>query len=744
VGLGFILFFRLNCDPKLVWLNVLFHVIKLGKSPVYQNFLNSLKQSALVAQLIFFSCTFCGAQNSTIDSLRALLEDKTGNDRFDVLYELSFNLILNDDNSSALKYADEAYQLAQGKGDSLRLVKAVLVKGSALRRLERIDESIDIYKLGIRVARQNDFKNEIKILLNSIAIAYSLKADYDNALEYHFQSLVVRERLGNKAEVSITLNNIGFVYFKLRNYEKAREYFSRSLTLRKEANDTYDLDRLLINLGMTNVHLGNFDEALDYINEGLKTCDKNCSDEVIIEGKFGLGVSYFGLDKLDDAALYFNESLEVAKKTSNKRFQAENLVYLAKIAIAKEDNDGAKTFLTEAEILAGSSGYNQLLIDAYKQFSILYTQVKNFESASIYQNKYITLKDSLIGEELVKNVAKIQTNFEERTNIAMIADREEALKRQRNLNLAIGVIAVLTGLLGFVLYRSNVVTRRVNSALSDAKGVIETQNLRLQNINRELDGKVKEKTADLVKANTELDAANKSLSQVNDELDNFIYKTSHDIRGPLASLKGICSVALMDVKDPLALDYLNKLDISSGRLNVILTRLLIVNQINNAILGKEPIDFKAIVNDVILLEKKKGLPVRFEIKVDIQTDIVMQSDKDLVRIILENLIDNAIKFYNDSDRTTPFVHIKIGSENGKEVLVHVIDNGIGIAEAKPDKIFQMFSRASERSGTGGIGLYLSKLATEKLGGQIHLRTTPEGYTEFYVSFPAKMPEVKKT
>jgi signal transduction histidine kinase len=412
---------------------------------------------------------------------------------------------------------------------------------------------------------------------------------------------------------------------------------------------------------------------------------------------------------------------------------------LAKIAIVEKDSEIAEHNLKIVESLADSAGYNQLLIVTYKQFSILYGLIKDFEKASVYQNKYIHLKDSLIGEELVKNVAKIQTNFEERENLATIKLKNEALVRQRNLNIAIGVIAMLAALLGFVLYRSNVVMRRVNSELSVAKSVIENQNMRLQNINRELDAKVKEKTADLVKANEDLDKANKSLSKVNDELDNFIYKTSHDIRGPLASLKGICSVALMDVKDPLALDYFNKLDISSGRLNVILTRLLIVNQINNAIVGKEHIDFNGVVEDIILLEKKKGLPPRFEIKKEIQSNISFQSDKDLVRIILENLIDNAIKFHNESDRVKPFVHIDIRVSENKEVTVRVVDNGIGIAEAHPDKIFQMFSRASERSGTGGIGLYLSKLATEKLGGQIHLHTSPEGYTEFSVSFPSRMP-----
>ena len=238
---------------------------------------------------------------------------------------------------------------------------------------------------------------------------------------------------------------------------------------------------------------------------------------------------------------------------------------------------------------------------------------------------------------------------------------------------------------------------------------------------------MKEKNADLQKAND-------SLHRVNDELDNFIYKTSHDIRGPLASLKGMCNVALMDVKDPLALNYLHKLDITAEKLNTILTRLLIVNQINNSALATDRIDFESIVDDILMLERKKGMPRRIKINKSICPKTVFHSDTQFVRIILENLIDNAIKFYNDSDRAEPFVNINIGG-NGQHVSINVVDNGIGISEVHPDKIFQMFSRASERSETGGIGLYITKTAAEKLGGSVHLKTTPEGYTEFYVRLP---------
>jgi signal transduction histidine kinase len=104
------------------------------------------------------------------------------------------------------------------------------------------------------------------------------------------------------------------------------------------------------------------------------------------------------------------------------------------------------------------------------------------------------------------------------------------------------------------------------------------------------------------------------------------------------------------------------------------------------------------------------------------------------------LIDNAIKFYNDSQRIDPFVDIAIEAENDS-IRIRVVDNGIGISKAHPDKIFHMFSRASERSQTGGIGLYITKTAVEKLGGRISLRTTEDGFTEFSVHLPVTTDKV---
>jgi len=692
---------------------------------VYQFFIR------LSSGLLLVSSILCQAQSvSKVDSLKSLLNsqrEEVDERSLELLLDLAYELI-DVDNDQALLYARKAWNMSSELKDSLRMVKAGRYEGLILRKLDKMNEAIDILSSVLEISKRNGFKAEQKYLLNSLAIGYTFKADYDKALEYHFQSLIVREAEGDKSEVSITLNNIGFVYFRLKNYEKALEYYNKSLDLKRGSNDSYDLDRLLINIGLCHSQLRDYQAALRFINEGLSVCADNCSEQIKVEGQLGLGAALVELNKVDEAEGHFKLSYEIAKQINNKRFQAENLFNLSKIYVKKNLFGEAKNALLEAEEISKESGYNQLLIDTYQRFYMLFNKLEDFQNASLYQGKYIDLKDSIYSEELIKNLAKVQTDYAERENKAIIASKEQVIKQQRDLNFAIAIIAILAGLLILVLQRGNRNIKQVNAKLSEAKETIQEQNRLLEGKNKDLDRQVAEKTVDIERVNL-------SLKQVNDELDNFIYKTSHDIRGPLASLKGMCNVALLDVKDPIALDYLRKLDTTAERLNTILTRLLIINQINNSKLSVSPIDFEGVVNDVLMLERKKGLPQKLRISKRIDETASIHSDKELVRIVLENLIDNSIKFYNDSERVDSFVEVQIVALNGGAVKVSVIDNGIGISESNPGKLFQMFFRASERSEIGGIGLYIVKTATSKLGGRVGLQTTEEGYTEFYVTFP---------
>ncbi|HEY8513659.1 MAG TPA: tetratricopeptide repeat-containing sensor histidine kinase [Cyclobacteriaceae bacterium] len=692
---------------------------------MYDNFLKAIIGLSIFLSGILGIRGEVYAQQEEIDSLNALLPEVRGRQRYEVLYSLA-RIHAEKNYDLALSYAQQAKEVALSTGDSLGLVKASRAIGNIYYKKSDLEAAIQHYKPVLGVARRNQYIDQLKFLLNGLALAYTYQANYDNALEYHFQSLVIREAEGNPREISITYNNIGLVYYKLRDFQQALDYFLRSLEIKREANDYYDIDYCLINIGLCYNALDQNSKAIQYLNEALTYCQDRCTPERLNQIYYTLGSANLGLGNLEEAYRHFLTSYDIAIEEENKRWEAENLYGLYMVSVRMRDDDRAIQFLQQAEAILESLDYTELRISVFGAFADLYASRRDFEKASAYQDKYINLKDSVYSEKLISNLAKIKTNFEERQNIAIIASKNEALIRQQRFNIAIVIIAVLAGLLVFVLYRSNLVKKRVNQALSDAKVTIEDQNRQLTSLNRNLERMVDARTI-------ELQVANEALKRVNDELDNFIYKTSHDIRGPLASLKGMCNVAIMDVKDPLALDYFNKLDATAEKLNTILTRLLIINQINNSSASHELIDFEEIVDDVIVLERKRGLPPRLTIKKEIEENIIFYSDKELIRIILENLIDNAIKFYNDSDRADPFVMIKV-ERDGNTLKVRVIDNGIGISQVNPDKIFQMFSRASERSGTGGIGLYLTKTATEKIGGQIDLKTTPEGYTEFFVKF----------
>jgi signal transduction histidine kinase len=617
-------------------------------------------------------------------------------------------------NEQAFVYIDSAYRMAYRLGDSAQLVRAGRLKGMLLRRMTRLDESLEALNKVRLIAKRNKLNDEYKRILNALAIGYTYKANYDEALKYNFESLVIREAEGDKAAVSITLNNIGLVYFKLENYDRSIEYYMKSLTLKREVKDSHDLDHLLINMGLCYNQLKNFGEAQHYIHEAFRTCGENCSKDILMEGKFGLGVALLkGYKKTDDAEKDFTESLAIARELQDNRFEAENLVLLARISNLKHDEAAAYKFLKEAESLANTAGYKQVLITLYAEFSTMYNQTKNFELEARYQKKYIDLKDSIFSKELIKNLATVQTNYEQRENIKTIADKdqvlalkEETLLRQKSESLFIIVVSILVFALAILMLMLFRLTQRANSVLEE---------------------RVEKRTK-------ELNDSNEALAKVNGELDNFIYKTSHDIRGPLASLKGICNVAIMDVHDEAALGYLQKLDITAEKLNRILTRLLIINQINHAVLAANVIVFEEIIEEILFLERKKGIPKRLAITYTIDKGFVLKSDKEMLRIVLENLIDNGIKFYNESERIDPFVKIHV-TKVDRVVVIRVIDNGVGINEETKEKIFQMFVRASERSETGGIGLYLARLATGRLEGKIEFRTTAEKFTEFSVKLP---------
>jgi signal transduction histidine kinase len=706
----------LNCDPN-VQIRFSFKIVtRLYKSLVYFK-LPPILFALLILGVPILTSGQVPLDKSKVDSLRALLPLVSGVDKYRAEFGIAYELF-DFDNKEAVRYAELAYSDAQVIGDSVEIVKSGRLYGQLLRRIDRLDAATNIFLQVLPIAERNGVIDEQKRILNALAIAYNYMALYDKALEYNFKSLEIREREGNNREIGIGLSGIGFVYYKMGDFDQALDFFLRAIEFRKA--DTLDLDQLYINVALCYVYKRQFTESQDFVFKAFGFCKDKCSDQVKIEGEFCLGMSNESIGKLEKAREHFNESYNLSVRTGDKRFQAENLLWLGMVDLRERDFSRAEEELIKAEQLASEFGYNQLLINSFHQLSTLFFTTEDFHSAARYQLKYITLKDSIYSDDLIKNITRVQTNYAERENINTIAEQDEVLRlnqivieRQRQVYFFVALIAGLSVLIALVFLR-------YSRALTKAK-------MQLSMANQTLERRVEDRT--------------KALQNVNNELDNFIYKTSHDIRGPLASLKGIANVALLELTDAKAQDYLHKLDASADKLNTILTRLLIVNQINHAVLTPVSIDFPELIQEILTWERKKGIPSRLIITHEIDPNVKLITDRHILRIILENLIDNAIKYHNSSDRVEPFVQIKVVPVNHHGVKINVIDNGIGIKEHDPQKLFQMFVRASERSESGGIGLYLTKLASERLYAKVDFSTNAEKHTQFAVTLPADLREI---
>lgn len=236
----------------------------------------------------------------------------------------------------------------------------------------------------------------------------------------------------------------------------------------------------------------------------------------------------------------------------------------------------------------------------------------------------------------------------------------------------------------------------------------------------------------IIRNMTEQKKIERDLKYKNKELDTFVYRASHDLRGPIASLLGLHNLASIEVKDPHALSFLEMYHKQISRLNSVVVDLLELTKIKEKETRKELIDFVTIIGESVesFTQLKNFQQIAFKMEVD--KNLHFESDRSLIATIIQNLIENAIKYANTD--VEAFVAIKVNKEKSL-VKITVEDNGIGMSPEVKDRIFDMFFRASEKEIGSGLGLYILKNAIEKLGGTVEVESEPFKGSKFTVRLP---------
>lgn len=235
---------------------------------------------------------------------------------------------------------------------------------------------------------------------------------------------------------------------------------------------------------------------------------------------------------------------------------------------------------------------------------------------------------------------------------------------------------------------------------------------------------------------TDLKASQEETNKIANELSTFLYMASHDLKGPLASVIGLTNIARTDVEDMKALDYINLIQECTLKLDRSLMNFLKIIRIKNNVLNRDPIDFNVLIEEIISSLKHQVSFAKVEFAITDNTVSTYYSDADILKSIIQNLVENSVKY--QTRLREPLIKIKI-DEDDENIYLTVDDNGRGIDEKIKDKIFDMFYRGDISSKGSGLGLYIVKNAAEKLGGIVEARNKIEGGCAFTVTIPKTLP-----
>jgi len=230
-----------------------------------------------------------------------------------------------------------------------------------------------------------------------------------------------------------------------------------------------------------------------------------------------------------------------------------------------------------------------------------------------------------------------------------------------------------------------------------------------------------------------LKAKNEELTKVNSQMEKFLYSTSHDLRSPITSILGLVNLMRMDTDHPTIVDYVNKIEISTLKLDKIIKDIMTFSKTTYQRSYSEKIDFEAFTWKVINAYQENPALRKINFEVVVNGDAPFYTDPERLDIIIENIVRNAIHFY-DVNKSRPFIIIKITISKEDSVL-EIMDNGIGIGKQHLDHVFDMFYKASHISRGAGLGLYIVKETVLKLGGQISIESEIGFGTAFRVTIP---------
>lgn len=216
----------------------------------------------------------------------------------------------------------------------------------------------------------------------------------------------------------------------------------------------------------------------------------------------------------------------------------------------------------------------------------------------------------------------------------------------------------------------------------------------------------------------QLEDQNRELLKVNHELDNFVYRVSHDLRAPISSLLGLAEIISGEQDISKVKELLLLVKKTLEKQDRFIKDILDYSRNSRQEVQSEQIDFNELLEEIFSQYAYSSQLEKVEYSFTVDQEVSFETDQYRLRVVLNNLVSNAFK-YLKYYKENAFVRVRVKVHPASATIV-VEDNGIGIDPKHLDKVFNMFYRATDQQPGSGLGLYIVKETISKLQGEISL------------------------
>lgn len=539
---------------------------------------------------------------------------------------------------------------------------------------------------------------------HNIGSVYESMGNYATALDNYQQSLESARVSGDSLMLSNVLNSIGLVYNNTSKADEAIFYLEKALAIDKKLNNKVGQFRVYTNLAISNSNMGNFEIAISYYNQALELHKKVRKEVPPFRLLYNLGQLYKDTGELDKAEDHYNRSLGYCKQAGIAQGLIFNYGGLANVAELRKNYSRAKELYGRALEVAQDIGAKSLESQALFSLYNLEKLRNNYEEALSYHEKYIAVSDSLDALSREREIEKTKTRLglyqqeEINTLLREKQQRQQAqITSQRWLIWGSAAVISLILILLYLIYRANQRNKMVNKKLEEQQ---------------------------------------ERLEELNNVKDKMLAIFSHDLRTPMASVKGLLQLFREDnmSKEEMR-EYLPKVEMAVDQNLNMMDNLLAWTreQMSGLKVEIEDIAAESVVSDVLENFEPQALEKGVELINNVSKDVYVQADEDLFSLILRNLVSNSVKFTESGDS----ISVRSSINNG-QVTFEVADTGVGMPSEKQKGLFSLqteSSRGTHNEKGSGLGLQLCKEFIEKQGGNIDFESKEGEGTVFRFTLP---------